>query len=205
MPSEPGHVYRKTLLGHEEMKTRAMRLDGRLRALLLMVNGERSQEALLAQLAGTGLGLDSIDLLLGAGLIEAVGISPTPSAHGNQPQAASPSASASVPDTAPNTAVSYQALYRFFTHCISTHLGLRGYLLEVKVEKAGTPAALASLRPALYAALAKTRGESTAGAIIEELDDLIARAGLGQGASIGATASDPPEADASDTSGARFW
>ena len=67
----------------------------------------------------------------------------------------------------------YQRLYRFYTETISRYLGLRGYLLEMKVEKAGNVADLVALRDTLKAALAKARGEPETSNVIAQLDLLI--------------------------------
>ena len=52
---------------------------------------------------------------------------------------------------------------------IGQHLGLRGYMLQVKVEKAQDLPALLALREPLHAALLKAKGEITAHAILREL------------------------------------
>ena len=61
---------------------------------------------------------------------------------------------------------------------IGNHLGLRGYVLQVKVEKAATVVELAALRDTLGTALQKSRGEITAHAIVDQLDDLLAEMGV---------------------------
>ncbi|WP_370649046.1 hypothetical protein [Cupriavidus sp. EM10] len=47
-------IYHKTEAGQEEIRTRARKLDQKLRALLLIVNGERAKSALMAQVGGLG-------------------------------------------------------------------------------------------------------------------------------------------------------
>ncbi|MHA7680499.1 hypothetical protein [Cupriavidus sp. PET2-C1] len=192
-------VFHKTEQGQDEIRTRARKLDHKLRALLLIVNGERRRSELLAQTGGMGVGPESIDALLAAGLIRAEN-APQPAAADTRP--ASPPASvdhhgdakadslfsmysmrgANVPswdDALPAPASpqpaggTYQQLYHFYTDVIGHHLGLRGYLLQVKVEKAGSPAELAALRDPLYSALHKAKGEITAGAIIDQLDRMV--------------------------------
>ncbi|MCP3023186.1 hypothetical protein [Cupriavidus basilensis] len=192
-------VFHKTEQGQDEIRTRARKLDHKLRALLLIVNGERRRSELLAQTGGMGVGPESIDALLAAGLIRAEN-APQPAAAATSP--ANPPASvdrhgdakadslfpmhsmrgANVPswdDALPAPASpqpaggTYQQLYHFYTDVIGHHLGLRGYLLQVKVEKAGSPAELAALRDPLYSALHKAKGEITAGAIIDQLDKMV--------------------------------
>ncbi|MDQ0139636.1 hypothetical protein [Cupriavidus necator] len=190
-------IYRKTDAGQDEIRSRARKLDHKLRALLLMVNGERREQALLAQVAGMGLGAEAMATLLAQGLIEAVA-EPAPAAiaasdapaHAAPPAADTnlfsvyamrhaPAAGAPAPSPAgeaeaysPADIQAYQRLYHFYTEVIGQHLGLRGYMLQVKVEKAADLPALMALREPLHAALLKARGEITARAILAQLDQV---------------------------------
>jgi hypothetical protein len=216
-------IYHKTEAGQEEIRTRARKLDQKVRALLLIVNGERTKSALLAQVAGLGVAEEAFDTLLALGMIEPQA---DPAKPVSAPAAARPAATAkpakptdtnlfaaysgfnsaggkSIDDrvddrdvladttiapalapaasgTAPASAGAdgYQRLYHFYTDVIGNHLGLRGYVLQVKVEKAATVVELAALRDTLGAALQKAKGEITAHAIIDQLDDLLAEMGV---------------------------
>jgi len=178
-------VFHKTEQGQDEIRTRARKLDHRTRALLLIVNGERRRSELLAQTSGMGVGPEAIEALLEAGLIHAGAAAPPDIAAPAAPAAArraAPEAAGSVfpayaargvggnDDAGPAT---YQQLYHFYTDVIGHHLGLRGYMLQVKVEKAAGTAELAALRGPLYAALHKAKGEITAAAIIDQLDRMV--------------------------------
>lgn len=190
-------IYRKTDAGHDEIRSRARKLDHKLRALLLMVNGERREQALLAQVAGMGLGPEAMAALLAQGLVEAVAEPAAPPAappqepvRGGTPAAdtnlfsvyamrhapvaevaAPPHASAPTAHS-PAEVQAYQRLYHFYTDVIGQHLGLRGYMLQVKVEKASDLPALMALREPLHAALLKARGDLTARAIMAQLDQV---------------------------------
>lgn len=190
-------IYRKTQAGQDEIRSRARKLDHKLRALLLMVNGERREQALLAQMAGIGIGAEAMATLLAQGLVEAVAepaqaraTAPPEPAHA-APQAAdtnlfsvyamrhAPVAEVAAPAHTSDAAAhspaeiqAYQRLYHFYTDVIGQHLGLRGYMLQVKVEKAADVAALMALREPLQAALLKARGDITARAIIAQLDQV---------------------------------
>jgi len=212
-------IYRKTEAGHEEIRTRARKLDHKLRALLLIVNGERAKSELFAQVSGMGVAEEAFDTLLALGLIEPMAGAATPApatqagagpdkpatrrapaetnlfaaysafntpegkgiddvladttiASGTNVQSAAPGQSA------PLGADSYQRLYHFFTDVIGNHLGLRGYVLQVKVEKAATLVELAALRDTLGVALHKAKGEITARAIVDQLDEMLAEMGV---------------------------
>lgn len=190
-------IYRKTEAGQDEIRTRARKLDHKLRALLLTVNGERRGQELLAQVAGMGVGHDAMDELLLQGLVETV---PEPAqvapvavhapartaasaadtnlfsvyAMRHAPAGEATGASADAPQSAPAHSAAeieaFQRIYHFYTDVIGQHLGLRGYMLQVKVEKATDLPALLALREPLHAALLKAKGEITANAITGQLD-----------------------------------
>ncbi|AMR78456.1 hypothetical protein [Cupriavidus nantongensis] len=190
-------IYRKTEAGQDEIRSRARKLDHKLRALLLMVNGERREQALLAQVAGMGIGPEAMATLLAQGLVEAVAEPAQPSAaapqelahvappaadtnlfsvyamrHAPVAEAAAPPHTSAAGVHSPAEVQAYQRLYHFYTDVIGQHLGLRGYMLQVKVEKAGDLPALMALREPLHAALLKARGEITARAITAQLDQV---------------------------------
>lgn len=216
-------IYHKTDDGQEEIRTRARKLDQKLRALLLMVNGERAKSELLAQVGGLGVAEEAFDTLLALGLIEPLARpaeepAPAPAAPPARQASRKPAdtnlfaaysgfnsaagkgiddrvddrsgdrdvladttiapALAPVASGATAGADGYKRLYHFYTDVIGNHLGLRGYVLQVKVEKAATVVELAALRDTLGTALQKSRGEITAHAIVDQLDDLLAEMGV---------------------------
>nr|WP_315593888.1 hypothetical protein [uncultured Cupriavidus sp.] len=207
-------IYHKTEAGQEEIRTRARKLEHKLRALLLIVNGERVKSALLAQVSGMGVSEEAFDTLLALGLIEPL---PEPAEVASAaPRAPSPARREAraetnlfaaysgfnsaagkgiddrvdmladttiaptmvAPPSAPAGADGYKRLYHFYTDVIGNHLGLRGYVLQVKVEKASTVVELAALRDMLGTALQKAKGDITAHAIVDQLDDLLAEMGV---------------------------
>ncbi|MGO4327888.1 hypothetical protein AB4Z48_08940 [Cupriavidus sp. 2TAF22] len=195
-------VFHKTEQGQDEIRTRARRLDHKTRALLLIVNGERRRSDLLAQTGGMGVGPEALEALLEAGLI-GTGDAAPPDAPARDaqdlPEPATTGASGPAGHADSVFSIyasrgagdggdagdskgtgSYQALYHFYTDVIGHHLGLRGYMLQVKVEKAASPAELMALRDTLYAALRKAKGEITAAAIIDQLDKMTRDEGQAQ-------------------------
>jgi hypothetical protein len=73
-------IFRKTEAGQEEIRTRERKLDQKLRALLLIVNGERAKSELVAQVGALGVAGEALDTLLALGLIE-----PIPAPTGAKP------------------------------------------------------------------------------------------------------------------------
>ncbi len=212
-------IYHKTEAGHDEIRTRARKLDHKVRALLLIVNGERTRSEVLAQVGGMGVTEEAVDTLLALGLVEPLLATPpaTPAAPSSTTATPAPAATRGPKETnlfaaysgynsadgkgiddvladttiapaivpvvtpasaAPSGADGYKRLYHFYTDVIGNHLGLRGYVLQVKVEKAATLVELAALRDTLGTALQKAKGDITAHAIIDQLDDLLADMGV---------------------------
>jgi hypothetical protein len=210
-------IYRKTDAGHDEIKSRARKLDHKLRALLLIVNGERRQKELLAQVGGMGVGPEAFDILLEQQLIDV--LPETQATQAAQPPRAPLKGSNRAPAAAEDSNLfslysmrrveppqpaaeqtasnadragqeepthsaeeiqAYQRLYHFYTDIISQHLGLRGYVMQVKVEKATDLPALIALRDPLHAALLKAKGDITARAITEQLDQIVNSLEMGE-------------------------
>ncbi|WP_426398630.1 hypothetical protein ACN9M1_07745 [Ralstonia sp. R-29] len=171
-------IYQKTDKGQDEIRTRANHLDQRHRAVLLMVNGEKTCDDILLQLQPLGMTQAVFDELEQGGYIRAH-VSGTAVPDKSVPATPAPAAAAAakaapIPTTTAEPGVDgYQRLYRFYTETISRYLGLRGYLLEMKVEKAGNVEELVALRETLKAALTKTRGEPDTSNVIAQLDLLI--------------------------------
>ena len=167
-------IYQKTEKGQDEIRTRANHLDQRHRAVLLMINGEKTCDDILVQLQPLGMTQAVFDELEDGGYIR-------PHAAGATAAKAEPASAPTAAETAPAQATTskepaaegYQRLYRFYTETISRYLGMRGYLLEMTVEKAGNVAELVALRDTLKAALTKTRGEPDTSNVIAQLDLLI--------------------------------
>lgn len=167
-------IYQKTEKGQDEIRTRARHLDQRHRAVLLMINGEKTCDDILVQLQPLGMTQAVFEELERDGYIRThvpgiAAINPAPASASATPAAAQATAAVSGEPSVEG----YQRLYRFYTETISRYLGLRGYLLEMKVEKAGNVAELVALRETLKAALTKTRGEPDTSNVIAQLDLLI--------------------------------
>lgn len=64
-----GEVYAKTDKGRDEIATRQHRLPARLRTVLLMIDGQRSFEALASDLGLADLTADNLAILLQGGFI----------------------------------------------------------------------------------------------------------------------------------------
>jgi hypothetical protein len=63
-------IYAKTSAGYQELAERSRKLPARLRSLLVMTDGRKPSQTLIATLAPLGVNAESLRELLLAGLIE---------------------------------------------------------------------------------------------------------------------------------------
>jgi hypothetical protein len=174
-------IYDKTEKGFEEIQTRKHHLASRLRSLLVLVDGKTSDDGLLKKVAGLGLTAESLGELLQHGFITAR------SAPGNaQNDAQSVASAAAAPaSTAPTAATEattilaesetqYQALYNFYTSTVKANLGLRGYAMQLKVERCSSIDDFKALREPYLEAILKSKGQDTANSLAVKLDRLLA-------------------------------
>jgi hypothetical protein len=171
-------VFDKTAKGREEIATRQHRLASRLRILLLLIDGKHSTEDLLPKVAGIGLTEAGIGELLDQGFIEeAVPVAaieasaPTMTKTGKEdtPQADTESASPVFPDGQSQ----FEAIYRFYTSTIRNTMGLRGYALQIKVEKAASIDDFRQLRRPYLEAVLKASGNEMERSLRSRLDELL--------------------------------
>lgn len=171
-------IYRKTDAGRDEIRDRGRRLSPPLRTVLLMVDGQRTLAQLREVMAGMKAPADALEALLADGLIEAVpsGFDPAGLMGAIGPRAASRPPSVVLAEAAANAAApvagsaaatdtgsgAYLYLYERMSEAVRAHLGLRGYFLQLKVERCTDIASLQALLPELRAAVAKAKGESFA-------------------------------------------
>ena len=187
-------VYDKTEKGREEIATRKYRVSPRLRTLLVMIDGRLPLDALLKNFAGLGVTQDSVDELLNQEYIALVSGSPAaaPAPQAKPPAAAraapAPAAPAPVPElrvvpAAPaadapvaepvNEAEQFRHLYDFYNQTIKSTIGLRGIMLQLKVEKCATVADFRELRLAYLEAVLKAKGSEMAHSMRGRLDHLL--------------------------------
>jgi len=142
-------IWTKTEAGRAEMQKRALLSDRQQRTLLLLIDGNKSEEMLLAHMAG--LTSEHFQSLQRHGLIEEA----TASSRGSSSSRAAPASAAAAPVATSTVAVAdddvavtnppidvasldYGQFTARVTQLISNELGLRGFTLTLAVEKAST-------------------------------------------------------------------
>ena len=164
-------IYDKTAKGKEEIATRKHQLATRLRTLLVLIDGRRTEEELLRNVAGLGLGASALAELVEHGYI----VLATSYASLAEPLPAD-TGPAQPPIPEPVQIAQFQSIYDFYNKTIKNTIGLRGFTLQLKVEKASSVAELRELRQAYIEAVQKARGSETAAALARQLDHLLGAA-----------------------------
>lgn len=155
-------IWSKTDAGRIEMQTRALVKERAQRNLLLVIDGVKSEDMLLAGLAGISaadfVALQSLGLIVPAAppaSARAAAAPPARAAAAPAPESAE-SAEAAPLDNGPFTAA--------LTELISKELGLRGFVLTLAVEKAGTAEELQAVAQRALTQIAERKGDAAAAA-----------------------------------------
>jgi hypothetical protein len=174
-------LFDKTDKGREEIATRKHHLAPRLRSLLVMIDGKHTAEDLLQKVSGIGLTEQNLNELHEQGFIHAmadtaVTAAGIPVVAEPVPQAAA--ASATTPNAAlhavlPEGQSQFEAIYRFYTETIKSTIGLRGYGLQLKVEKSSSIDEFRQLRKPYLEAVLKSQGPEMARSLRDRLDQLL--------------------------------
>lgn len=155
---DSGEIFGKTAKGHDEIKTRACRLDARHRALLIVVDGHRNVQALAGMAGGGDIG-QMLGRLLDAGLIEPLR------------QGAAQHATGTPTPSAPATSAAGWASIRDAARdLVLDLLGPDGEFLAMKLEGVRSAEQLAPVLAGVRQAVAEMRGPKA----LSKLDHIIA-------------------------------
>ncbi|KRG68156.1 hypothetical protein [Pseudoxanthomonas dokdonensis] len=158
-------VYTKTDAGRDEIQQRSRKLPTGLRSILLMVDGQRNEAELKELASALKAPDDALEQLLAQQLIAVVDTATGP-AEGPQADAEE------VADDGEGQRRA--ALYNLMTDAIHAHLGLKGYFLQLKVERCTDMAALVALMPDISAALGKAKSDALAKRWLDNARSLLA-------------------------------
>jgi hypothetical protein len=169
-------IYDKTAKGREEIATRKYQLAPRLRTLLVLVDGHKAEEELLRNVAGLGLTATAIAELLAQEFIvltTSYASMAEPEAVAVQPEVQTAPQPEAVSMPTPSQVEQFQSVYDFYNKTIKSTIGLRGFTLQLKVEKAATIDDLRELRDAYFEAVQKAKGGDVATTLAWQLDQLL--------------------------------
>lgn len=167
-------VFVKTASGLDEMRTRALQLSQRLRAMLIMFDGTRTVAQLRHAQLALGAPPDFLESLVALGLVA------SDRASARAAPAAAPVALVDVElglpasDTASaDEAEKYRAALKFMNDTAVDLMGLRAVFFTLKIEKCFTMADLKELIPHFSAAITKSKGPEIARALEERVRRMI--------------------------------
>ena len=197
------HIYDKTDKGRDEIATRKYHVPAKLRSLLVMIDGHRPLEALMKNFGPLGLGPEHVIELLNDDYIaliddgepepvaETAAHKPAMSArarmaarreasarlhHENRAEAvqeAEGPATVQPAQAEMTTGERHQALQQFYTETIKSTLGLRGMMLQLKVEKCAGIDDFRQLRDVYVEAVLTVKGREMALSLSGRLDQLL--------------------------------
>lgn len=152
-------IWAKTEAGRAEMQARSVVKERPQRNLLLVIDGVKTEEMLLANLAGISA-KDFVDLHV-LGLIAPLVASGRAASQQPRPGGMVEPAAAAPAPAAP---LDYAEFTATLTQMISKELGLRGFVLTLAVEKAGTAQELQSVAQRTIEQIRERKGEAAAAA-----------------------------------------
>ncbi len=169
-------LFDKTDKGREEISTRCHHLAPRIRTLLLLVDGKSTVDQVLQKVVGIGLDEAALIELLDQQFIhEAVTTSADEQAVfdaiGSSAGIDSDSSTEAAGALASNTQL--QKLHQFFVATIKSTLGLRGFPLQLKSDRASSIEDFIALREPYLAAILKAAGPEMQRILADRLDFLL--------------------------------
>jgi hypothetical protein len=158
-------VYRKTPKGTQEIETRAHRLSPRLRSVLILVDGRRSDDELRTLVP---LGFDeALRSLLDDGFIDAIAGTAAPRSPPSPPAGPAPRPAPAPPPPAPAPApggADFAIVRRESVKWLNDQLGPMAETLAIKMERARSPAELRPLLEVAERMIGSARGSQAAAA-----------------------------------------
>jgi len=176
-------IYDKTEKGREEITTRKYQLAPRLRTLLVMIDGKQSAIEIMKKVAALGLTEANLQELLEQEFITEIAAQ----AEATLTTTNAPALPEPIPTNANavksvepgglelTDAERFQALYSFYNETIKSAIGLRGYGLQLKVERAANIDDFRALRQAYVEAVQKAKGPEMARSLSDRLDLLLGK------------------------------
>ncbi|MDP3824131.1 MAG: hypothetical protein Q8R33_21885 [Burkholderiales bacterium] len=152
-------IWTKTEAGRIEIQARTIVKERPQRNLLLVIDGVKTEEMLLANLAGISA-KDFVDLH-GLGLIVPL-VASGRGAPQQGRQGGTGTAETPVAAPAPVAPFDYTEFTATLTQMISRELGLRGFVLTLAVEKAGTAQELQAVAQRTIEQIRERKGEAAA-------------------------------------------
>lgn len=171
-----GTIFDKTTAGRDEVRTRARGLPQRLRSVLILVDGARTEAALRQAVELTAAPVDTVETLLSMGLIQPVAVTVTVPAKAAK--AAKPAPAGELVEQAFAAATTadperFRIAKKFMNETVVDALGLRSFMFTLKLEKCATLPDLAALAPEYTRLVQKAKGAEVSAALASRLRELL--------------------------------
>lgn len=168
-------IYRKTARGLAEIETRVYKLAPRLRSVLIMIDGKRSDEDLAQMLPQAGDALQALvqeDFIaeyarVGSGSTGSGAAAPAPAAAAPVPAAAAAPAAAPAAKT---STLAFEAMRKDLIRAFNDRVGPAGESMAMKMEKAANEAEFRALLPMALRLIATVQGRAAAESFSARVD-----------------------------------
>ena len=157
-----GEIYAKTEAGVRELHERKFNLPIALRSLLIMIDGNRSVADVLESARALRVDAEAIAALERAGFIARKFGAPSTTKSATEPEQRSE-----------DEVERFIAIQRKLSDALNAHLGFRGYLLGMRLQRAANLRDLHDFLPDFARALVKRMGIDAAAPIVAEFERLI--------------------------------
>jgi hypothetical protein len=161
---DQGEIYAKTEAGVLELKERKLSLPVALRSLLIMVDGNRTVTEVLDRARVLRVDVSALVTLERAGLIAKRFSAPSATEAADSPAVRSE-----------GEVDRFLAAQQKLSDAINEHLGFRGYMLMMRLQRAANLRDLRDMLPDFAKAMVKRIGMEAATPIVSELEQLIVR------------------------------
>jgi hypothetical protein len=156
-------VFTKTDLGRRTIQHRSIELPRTARTILLLVDGRSTVAKLQQFIAATHASGETLQELHTMGLIAPVGTTQAANSDILEVESARPEMS---------EIDRFNALYELMCEVSATFLGLRGYFVQLKIERSANAAELLELRKDLVEAILNRHGNEVAKEINRRIREL---------------------------------
>jgi hypothetical protein len=154
-------IYRKTARGIAEVTDRKLKLNARVRTMLILIDGLQPEFLILEEGGKVGAPPDFLEQLLNLGLVERAG------------RATAPAASVSSQPVAADEYSRFRAAKDFMNVTVVEALGIKSFFFTLKLERAGNVDDLRPLAGPWREAIAKGAGEAQAGVLAARLEEML--------------------------------
>jgi hypothetical protein len=158
-----GDIYRKTERGAAELRDRKLKLNARVRTMLILIDGAIPEFMLKEDAARVGAPADFLEQLVAAGLIE----------RATGGAAAKPAAAGRAPAPAADEFTRFREAKNFMNTTIVDALGIKSFFFTMKLERAAVVDDLRELEDAYREAMAKAEGWEHASVMAARLKEML--------------------------------